>query len=203
MHELVVATRDSPGTIAKIAGVLSAHHLNILTASITTTSSGMALDVFRIDTPPDLLITLDAARLERVERALKRALDGEEDVEEMLQKRIEQARLPPRHGPQITPIVRAYQDASDHFTVLEVQAPDRLGLLYEIATTLRQHHVSTHFSTLDVMGNKVVDTFYVEDDKGGKLDAEHVEYVRQALLRTIRHSPYLDHPDAQSPREAP
>ena len=201
--ELVIATRDTPGTLAKIAGVLSTRGINILSASIVTTSSGMVLDVFRIASPEGTDIPLAPSRIERTEHSLARVLDGDEDVEEMLSKRIAQSRLAPRPGPEVDIRVRAYQDASDHFTILEIHAPDRLGLLYEIAATLNKHEVSTHFSTLDGMGNKVVDTFYVEHIMGGKLQEEHVKRLQEALRVTITQSPFLDHPRATTPREAP
>ena len=202
ISEVVIATRDTPGTLAKIAGVLSARGINILSASIVTTASGLVLDVFRVASPEGTDVPLSRDRLARTETSLARVLDGEEDVEEMLLKRINQSRLEPRPGPEVDIRVRAYQDASDHFTVLEIQAPDRLGLLYEIATTLNAHEVSTHFSTLDGMGNKVVDTFYVEHIMGGKLSEEHVKRLQEALRVTITQSPFLDHPRATTPREA-
>ena len=52
------------------------------------------------------------------------------------------------------------------------------------------------------MGNKVVDTFYVEHIMGGKLSEEHVIRLQEALRVTITQSPFLDHPRATTPREA-
>jgi len=46
--EFIVATRDQPGLFSRIAGVLTANNLNILSARITTRADGLALDVFRV-----------------------------------------------------------------------------------------------------------------------------------------------------------
>ncbi len=46
--EFVVATPDQPGLFAKIAGVLTANNLNILSARIVTNADDLALDVFRV-----------------------------------------------------------------------------------------------------------------------------------------------------------
>jgi [protein-PII] uridylyltransferase len=88
--------------------------------------------------------------------------------------------------------VRVHQDQSDAFTVIEVRAPDRVGLLYEIAKTLWKAGVSTHFSKIDSLGTKIIDTFYVESLDGGKLDEDAVEAVIDALERTLADSPLLE-----------
>ncbi len=49
--EFTVATRDQHGLFSKIAGVLTANNLNILSARITTRSDGVVLDTFRIAQP--------------------------------------------------------------------------------------------------------------------------------------------------------
>ncbi len=46
--EFIVATLDQPGLFSKIAGVLTANNLNILSARITTRADDVALDVFRV-----------------------------------------------------------------------------------------------------------------------------------------------------------
>src|SRR5271169_1642693 len=46
--EFIVVTRDQPGLFSKIAGVLTANNLNILSARITTRTNGIAMDVFRV-----------------------------------------------------------------------------------------------------------------------------------------------------------
>src|SRR6266849_8508665 len=46
--EFIVVTADQPGLFSKIAGVLTANYLNILSARITTRADGIALDVFHV-----------------------------------------------------------------------------------------------------------------------------------------------------------
>lgn len=199
--EFVVATQDVPGTLAKIAGTLSASGLNIRTAEVTTTASGLSNDVFQVSqsagragryiAAEETALT-DQRRIDQVRERLHDVLAGREDVEELLTRRINERRLAPRPTPSVETSVRVHQDQSDTFTVIEVRAPDRVGLLYEIAKTLWKAGVSTHFSKIDSLGTKIIDTFYVESVDGGKLDDEAVDSVVTALEDMLEESPLLE-----------
>ena len=84
------------------------------------------------------------------------------------------------------------QDVSDDSTVIQVKAPDRIGLLYEIARTLAEEQVDIRLSKVDNIGTQVVDTFYVESFDGAKLEADHVERLLEALERAVRDSALHD-----------
>jgi [protein-PII] uridylyltransferase len=199
--EIIVCAMDVPGTLAKIAGVISASGLNIMAAQIVTTAGGRTLDIFQVSqSPPRASLVSgrstrppdDPRRLERLEDKLVAALEDETSVESLLKKRIAEARLAPRPTPAVKTSVDARQDISDAFTVIEVRAPDRMGLLYEIARTLYEHGLSTHVSKIDSLGTQIIDTFYVEDVNGGKLSDDKCGQVLNALFETLEHSPYLD-----------
>lgn len=197
MTELIVSTHDVPGALAKIAGVISSLDLDILTATIVTTSSGRTVDIFHIaQSAPSLLgptdpqALTDPRRIKRLTERLHAVLDGELDVTELLEQRRRQARLTPRPTPSVDTLVAAHQDLSDNFTVVEVRAPDQLGLLYQITRTLWQQNVSTHFSKIDSLGTQVIDTFYVEDITGGKLTPDKTAALLDALREAISSSPY-------------
>jgi [protein-PII] uridylyltransferase len=199
--EIIVCAMDVPGTLTKIAGVISAAGLNIMAAQIVTTAGGRTLDIFQVSqSPPRASLVSERStrppdnprRLERLEDKLLAVLEGDTSVESLLKKRISETRLAPRPTPAVKTSVDARQDISDAFTVLEVRAPDRMGLLYEIARTLFEHGLSTHISKIDSLGTQIIDTFYVEDVHGGKLSDDKTGQVLNALFETLEHSPYLD-----------
>jgi [protein-PII] uridylyltransferase len=190
--ELIVSGFDIPGGLAKIAGVISSLDLDILTAGIVTTSSGRTLDIFHIAQSAPALVAssepqalTDPRRIQRLTDRLHGVLDGNLDVEELIEQRRRQARLAPRPTPSVETCVTAHQDLSDNFTVVEVRAPDQIGLLYLITRTLWQHDVSTQFSKIDSLGTQVIDTFYVENANGGKLSTEKTDAVLSALRQAI------------------
>ena len=77
-----------------------------------------------------------------------------------------------RHYPERsdTPVTVAVDnDASDFFTVIEVGAPDRIGLLYDITRTLADCELDVHLAKVATFTDRVVDAFYVRDDLGRKL----------------------------------
>lgn len=195
VHTLIIATADKPGALAQQAGVLAASGLNILTAEIMTTASGCALNLFRV-TPQAMSATgslgavaepLSAARQQRLLELLWRVMDEGDDVAQLLEQRLSTSRLMPKHQPGVETSMEGLQSLSDDFTVLEIKTEDRPGLLYEIASTLHRCQLNTLFSKIDSLGNKIVDTFYVEDARAsGKLSAARLSEVLDALSQTLK-----------------
>lgn len=192
--EIILSTQDVPGTLAKIAGTISSAGLNIVTANIVTTSSGRTLDIFLVHlahsiagphrSEPTALTKPD--RIQKLEENLRLVLDGKLDVEQLLERKIRENRLPPRPTPSVDTSVTIHQNLSDAFTVLEVMAPDQIGLLYTITHTLWQNGINTHVSKIDSVGNQVVDTFYIEDIKGGKISPEKAATIITALHQILQ-----------------
>ena len=80
-----------------------------------------------------------------------------------------------RHYPERsdTPVtVTVDNGASDFFTVIEVGAPDRIGLLYDITRTLAELELDVHLAKVATYTDRVIDAFYVRDAVGRKLDDE-------------------------------
>ena len=60
--------------------------------------------------------------------------------------------------------------ASNRFTVIEVNAQDRPALLNQLAYALFQSKVTLHSAHIATYGERAVDTFYVTDLLGGKIE---------------------------------
>ena len=77
-------------------------------------------------------------------------------------------------------------DASDFYTVIEVGAPDRIGLLFEITRTFAELELDVHLAKVATYGARVVDAFYVRDALGRKIeDAEEVPRIERALTEHL------------------
>ncbi|MGZ4130639.1 MAG: ACT domain-containing protein, partial [Actinomycetota bacterium] len=50
--------------------------------------------------------------------------------------------------------------------------PDRIGLLFDITTTLAELHLDVHLAKVSTYGGRVVDAFYVRDELGQKIEGE-------------------------------
>jgi [protein-PII] uridylyltransferase len=183
--ELAVAAKEQPGLFATICGVLSLHGLNIHSADIFTWRDGTVIDVFRVSEPPDPLY---ADQLwTRVRGAVKFALTGKLALDYRLERK--QGSLlaaPEPAAPSSAPQVRVDNAVTDFYTVVEVRAPDRAGLLYDIARTLRVLELEVHVARVATKVDQVVDVFYVRDAFGQKVeDSEHVEEIRRALEHSL------------------
>src|SRR5260370_26066788 len=77
--EFVVVTRDQRGLFSRIAGVLTANNLHILSARITTRTNGTVLDVFRVSHQSGgAAMAMEEDRWERIERDLTQVVAGEQ-----------------------------------------------------------------------------------------------------------------------------
>jgi [protein-PII] uridylyltransferase len=80
--------------------------------------------------------------------------------------------------------------ASDFFTVIEVGAPDRIGLLFDITRTFAELRLDVHLAKVATYGGRVVDAFYVRDELGRKVeDDEPIAELESALRSRLEDEP--------------
>ncbi len=83
----------------------------------------------------------------------------------------------------IEPVVLFNNKASNRFTVIEVNARDRPALLYGLAHALFQSKVTIHSAHVATYGERAVDTFYLTDLIGDKIDsASRLKTIERRLL---------------------
>ncbi|HUR13417.1 MAG TPA: [protein-PII] uridylyltransferase [Mycobacteriales bacterium] len=150
---VLVVAPDRPGLLSLAAGVLALHKLDVRAAS-GFARGATAVTVYRV-TPrfgglPDWTL---------VREDLRHAVDGTLPLEERLTQR-EAAYARP--GRLVAPsTVRLVDDASETSTVVEVRAPDELGVLHRIAHVLETHGLDVRSAHVSTLGADVVDAFYV------------------------------------------
>jgi [protein-PII] uridylyltransferase len=164
-YSLTVVAADRPGLLAQIAGALSLSGLSILTAQVFTTEAGEAVDVFEVEGAFEPNVTEE--RWRRFRSTLRRALDGRLSLDHGVRER--RAQYPPPRLDLPVDVV-AHTDASDFFTVVEVGAPDRIGLLFDITTAFTEVGLDVHLAKVATYGGRVVDAFYVRDELGRKVE---------------------------------
>ena len=180
--DLVVVTRDTPGLFAVIAGTLAAHGVNILSAQIETRSDGLAVDTFYVSDPEGEAI-LDERRWEAVTGDLRRTLAGAASVEDLLAERRPRRLVAASRAAGPAPArVTTDNSLSDHHTVVEVRAPDRVGLLYLITRALAEQGLDIRTAKIATDLDHALDAFYVADRAGRKIeDPAALERIRIAI----------------------
>ena len=89
----------------------------------------------------------------------------------------------PVTGP--APTVTFDDDASTNATVIDVRAPDAIGVLYRITRALTELDLDIRSAKVQTVGHHVVDAFYVRDGCGHKITDRH---TLGELERAILHS---------------
>src|SRR5690606_39261240 len=75
---------------------------------------------------------------------------------------------------------------SNRFSVIEVEGLDRPGLLSEITGALSDLSLDIASAHITTFGEKVIDTFYVTDLTGSKIEnPTRMEAVRSRLIATL------------------
>jgi len=177
---VMVLAADHPGLFYRIAGGIHLAGGNIIDARIHTTRDGMALDNFLVQDPLGRPFA-DDRQIERLTRAIEDALANRQKLLPKLTARpLSRTRA---ESFAIAPNVLIDNKASNRFTVVEVNAQDRPALLNQLAYALFQSKVTVHSAHVATYGARAVDTFYVTDLLGGKIDStSRVRTLEKRLL---------------------
>ena len=178
--EMTVISHDRPGLFADIAGVLALHHIDIFEANIYTWRDGTAVDLFKVTPPPDPLREREV--WEKIEQDMNRAFTGKLGLTYRLDEKDASSLLSKRPGPSQPPVVHLNNRDSDFFTLIEVFADDRIGLLHMLARTLFELRLDIRIAKITTKANRITDVFYVRDLEGQKVeDAEQLKEIKDAL----------------------
>ena len=181
--EITVLAQDHPRLLSVIAGACAGAGGNIVDAQIFTTSDGRALDTILISREFDRDED-ERRRAERVGRLIEDVLSGKSWLPEMIEKRTK-----PRRGAKvfkIPPRAEIRNTLSNRFSVIEVEGLDRPGLLSEITGTLSDLSLDIASAHITTFGEKVIDTFYVTDLTGQKIDSPaRIATIRNRLMATL------------------
>jgi [protein-PII] uridylyltransferase len=80
--------------------------------------------------------------------------------------------------------------ASNRFTVVEINARDRPALLNNLALALFQSKVMLHSAHIATYGERAVDTFYITDLLGGKIESKsRLKSLESRLLDAAEGTP--------------
>jgi [protein-PII] uridylyltransferase len=183
--EFIICTRDVHGLFSNVAGVLTAMHINILGAHVYTLRSGLALEIYRLTTPDGE----EAERQigwDRLRQTLDQVLRGEITIDELMKRRgrIRSSVRPPSAKPESVSITN---EESDFYTIADVAANDRLGLLHDLTRVIADHGLEIYISKAGLVLDQVTDTFYLKDPQGKKvLDPEVLASLEADLLEAAR-----------------
>jgi len=188
-HEITFCTHDKPYRLSELCGVLAINDFTILNAFAFTRRDGKVIDVFVVE-PIDrdgLLPQQEMLkRFEHIRADLKKIFDGKLDLEEATHdharrwRRVLKPRIP------IETRVQFENDTSEDYTIIDVFAQDRPGLLYTITRSLSGQGLSIARARISTEATRAIDSFYVRDEAGSKVrDADALRTIRETLRGQI------------------
>lgn len=157
------ATRDIPTVFCNLCGAIMSKNLVVQSAQIYTAKNGLCINVFQVQDrngkPP---VAMDL--FERLEAKLIEVIRQKAEPNWALPKTAKQVSISEERLSKRPPVVSlSNDDASEVYSILEIRAPDRPGLLYEIASLLERHRVHVHIALIATESYQVIDVFYVTD----------------------------------------
>ena len=165
--------------LTKVAGSFSVVPLNILSADVFPRGDNTVLGVFRVcDTKARP--AANPGDFELVQQTLRCALEDERfDFGPLIEKAKRSSR---RAATGIEFPTRIAIDNKTHptYTLVEFQAPDRIGLLYDVLSCLDHEDVLVPLSRINTQAGAAIDTLYVVDGSA------HTKITDSTRIRTIQ-----------------
>jgi [protein-PII] uridylyltransferase len=183
MTELILYAQAHSGFLTQVAGACAAAGANIVGAQVSTTRDGMAIDNFYLQREFEFEED-ELRRAKKITQTVGKLLRGEMHLQNLLARRGELKGQIAAFT--IQPTVTFDNKMSDNFTVIEIEALDRPGLMYDLTSELTELNLSITSAHISTFGERVVDAFYVKDLLGEKItDEKRLHKIRKSLIRLL------------------
>lgn len=157
--------------------VLDQLGLTILDARIFTSSDGYALNSYLVLEQSGEPIR-DLSREQQICSKLRKAM---KHPSEACLKVVRREDRHIKHFP-IKTQVSYHSDPQNRYTLLELVATDRPGLLSKVGQAFNCLHIRLHNAKVTTIGSRAEDTFYITDQQNNPLHSPH---LKKALRRAI------------------
>ena len=160
--------------------------LDVLSAEINTLGDGLLFDRFLVQ-DPDFAGAPPETRVEDICQTLRKALQQETVTTPKTRSVWQSDSERDATALQTLPArVRIDNNSSVHYTIVDIFAIDKPGLLYLITKRLAELELSVAVAKIATHLDQVVDVFYVTDTDGQKLeDRDRLEVIRKELREAV------------------
>lgn len=179
--EITTVGVDARGLLSVLCGALASKDINILGMQAFSTKDGYAIEVFQVtDLRGNQLPR--GFRLDRLKQEVNSVLKKQKTAAEAFP-----IRKRPAAAQRNVSVVKPTQilinnDDSPDYTILEVKAYDRPGLLYDITQACNEKGYYIHLAMITTEAYRVVDVFYITD----------LEFNKLSLTQTRKFATTLD-----------
>ncbi|HNB56578.1 MAG TPA: HD domain-containing protein [bacterium] len=181
--EVIAVTTDAPYRLATLCGALSVCDVSIIDAQIHTREDGIIVDQFRIFDQWSQKPTTDIQK-NKIRSILTEVLEKPEELTAHLHRHRDRWKRKKFIAEQPTEI---YFEDNRRFTIIDIFAADRIGLLYTITHALSDLGLNIHSAKIGTRLDGVADCFYVTERDGKKIVSVYrQEEIRSKILNLLR-----------------
>ena len=179
--QVLVATPNRAHLFADLTACFADLGISVLDARLHTSRTGQSIDVFMVQQDAMAAPITDASDQERLLRALERAVRQEYEASssERRTPRVQQYFNMPVD-------IEITNDLEGRYTLVELTAPDRPGLLTVIGRVFAEFGLDLTTAKIATLGERVEDVFYVTDQAGRTLyDPDFIARLKHQLAHEI------------------
>ncbi len=178
--------------LAIITGALTSRNLNVLSADIFMREDDLVLDIFRVCTTNFRPIK-NQREQERIEQVIFEACGGKGargkiDLAKLIEERSAPSVLDrPKYHYTMPQRVWVSNRQSDTATVLEIQAADRIGLLFDVFNVLSELDTEVLSARISTQAGAAIDRFYLVDTITEKkiTDPKKLEAIKSRVWEQV------------------
>jgi [protein-PII] uridylyltransferase len=184
--EVLVCAPGAPGRFTSVVGTLTAHGINILSAQLFSRADGVMIRAFQVSDGRGAALQ-DETIWHRFGQDLRGVILGQLSARALIKTLRRDLLAKPGPRPhEIQTRVEFDNVVSDRYTVIDIRAHDRLGLLYVIASVLSGLDIDVTLAKIATEVDQAVDVFYVTEKDGRKVtEPSRMDAIRQALVHAI------------------
>lgn len=192
-----IVTPDQVGLFEKITGAIAVSGLNILGARAVTRNDGLAIDAFYVEVENSGFVE-DEETKNSCESLIQSFLAGKSSPDKKisdLRKKLDGNRLfsnQEKLGKQIPSQVDVYRDINLGRTIVEVKAPDQVGLLHLLAKTISVCGFNIEFARIATEQGIATDIFHIgTKSKNEKMEPSKFLELREMLSEELNDAKYF------------
>jgi [protein-PII] uridylyltransferase len=184
--ELIIVSHNSYRFLEKTCCALATHQINILSADVYTRPDGVALDLFRVCNDDFKAITNSNTKKSVVATLYQINQQKAYEPAKYLKKKKNFLKPETKQIFEFPVRVWTSNNLDPHYTVIELQALDRIALLHDVLRTVNDHNLVTVHSRICTEKGAALDSIYVSTPDGQKLtDPDAVDRLENDLKNLL------------------
>ncbi|MBC9867683.1 MAG: [protein-PII] uridylyltransferase [Opitutae bacterium] len=188
---VTLVTWDRSGLFYRLAGSFSLANLNIVSAKAINRMDHITIDTFYVSDAKGGVVERPSAR-KVFEKCIERSVVQNKDLTQRILTASQETKSPLFRSERRTrtpfpQTVDVYHEVELNKNIIEIQAVDKIGLLYFLAKCIYQNGYDITFARISTERDIAVDTFYIENsrDRAGYDNTTNLLALKESLSKVI------------------